>query len=208
MAQRADLQLHLEALFTEKPLADRPHKMDQGLVEQARQILNRPLPAERFFSRLQQTGVGDKFPDFIVSRAAGQVLERKSGKTLATGIDALYTYDAYHQGFKPRVLKLIATLENERWVLGTQVSLADKIPLLGEVRELYLREYIRQCQALLDDLALAGGRTRERPWPSWACCPTNATPPCSCCSGPSRRRPIWRATRRNRKNRPAVSRTR
>lgn len=160
--QRADLQRHLEALFTDEPLAYRPHEMDQGLVARARQVLNRPLPAERVFSRLQQTGVGDKFPDFIVSRAAGpyadQVLERKSGKSLATGIDALYTYDAYHQGFRPRVLKLIATLENERWVLGTGVSLADKMALLGDVRGLYLREYIRQWQALLDDLALAGGR--------------------------------------------------
>jgi len=160
--QRADLQRHLKALFTEEPLAYRPHELDQGLVARARKVLNRPLPAERVFSRLQQTGVGDKFPDFIVSRAAGpyadQVLERKSGQTLATGIDALYTYDAYHQGFRPRVLKLIATLENERWVLGTGVSLTDKMALVGEVRKLYLREYIRQWQALLDDLALAGGR--------------------------------------------------
>jgi len=161
--QRADLQRHQEALFTEEPLAYRPHEMDQGLVERARAVFNRPLPAEPVFSRLQQTGVGDKFPDFIVSRAAGpyadQVLERKSGRTLATGIDALYTYDAHHQEFRPRVLKLIATLENERWVLGTEVSLADKMALLGDVRGLYLREYIRQWQALLlDDLALAGGR--------------------------------------------------
>ncbi|WP_089726258.1 type VI secretion system membrane subunit TssM [Candidatus Thiosymbion oneisti] len=160
--QHADLQRHLKALFTQEPLAYRPHEMDQGLVERARAVLNRPLPAERVFSRLQQTGVGDKFPDFIVSRAAGpyadQVLERKSGQALATGIDALYTYDAYHQGFRPRVSKLIATLENERWVLGTGVSLADKMALLGDVRGLYLQEYIRQWRALLDDLALRGGR--------------------------------------------------
>ncbi len=160
--QRADLQRHLAALFTEEPPAYRPHEIDQTLVERAREVLNRPLPAERVFSRLQQTGVGDKFPDFIVSRAAGhyadQVFERKSGKALTTGVDALYTYDAYHQGFEPQVVKLIAALEEERWVLNKDISPADKVALIKDVRRLYLREYIRRWQALLDDLVLRSGR--------------------------------------------------
>jgi type VI secretion system protein ImpL len=155
--QREDLRRHLQALFAEDPPTYRPHEIDPDLVARAREVLNRPLPAERVFSRLQETGVGDRFSDFIVSRAAGhyadQVFKRKSGQSLNTGIDALYTYDAYHQAFQPQVLKIIAAMEQERWVLGGGFSLKDKATLLEDVRALYLREYIEQWRALLDDLA-------------------------------------------------------
>ncbi|MCB2261653.1 MAG: type VI secretion system membrane subunit TssM [Candidatus Thiosymbion ectosymbiont of Robbea hypermnestra] len=160
--QRADLDRHLAALFGQEPPAYRPHELDRGLVARAREVLNRPDPAEYLFSRLQETGVGDRFPAFIVSHAAGrfadQVLERKSGKALTTGIDALYTYDAYHQGFEPQVVKLIAERENERWVLGTSASPANEANLMKDVRRRYLREYIHQWRDLLDDLTLTGGR--------------------------------------------------
>lgn len=162
VAQRADLQKHIAALFTAELLDYRPHEIDEGLVERAREVLNRSRPTERVFSQLQQIGVSDRFPDFIISIAAGpyadQVFERKSGKALTTGIEALYTYDAYYEGFEPQVEKLISELKNDHWVLGRDASPEDEKGLLEDVRDLYLKEYIRQWQALLDDLALVGGR--------------------------------------------------
>jgi type VI secretion system protein ImpL len=160
--QRSRLQDHLETLFGDKPLTYRPHAIDAGLVAQAREVLSRTPPPERVFRRMEHTGVGDTFSDFSVSRAVGPyadlVFQRKSGKTLTVGVPALYTNEGYHQGFNHQTLRLIAELENERWILGTGVPLAEKAALLEDVRELYLREYIAQWKGLLDDLVVVDAR--------------------------------------------------
>lgn len=160
--QRAQLNEHLDALFGEAPPGYRPHEIDEGLVAQAREILNRTSAAGRIFERLQQTGIGDAFSDFSVSRAVGHyadlVFARKSGKTLAVGVPALYTYDGYHQGFDRQTSKLIADLEKERWITGAGVQMAEGAELLESVRELYLQEYVAQWESLLGDLTLADAR--------------------------------------------------
>ncbi|MEA3275769.1 MAG: type VI secretion system membrane subunit TssM, partial [Pseudomonadota bacterium] len=159
---REQLQAHLTALFGDAPPTYRPHEIDEGLVAQARDVLNRTVPAERVFNRLIQSGVGDHINDFIVSRAAGyygdSVFRRRSGKALTEGIPALFTYDGYHQGFETQTLRLIAELENERWILGAGIPLAETMVILDKVRELYLLEYIDQWRLLLDDLVLVDAR--------------------------------------------------
>lgn len=160
--QRAQLNEHLVALFGNTPPNYRPHEIDAGLVAQAREIINRTSPAERIFNRLQQTGVGDAFSDFSVSRTVGHyadlVFKRKSGKNLSVGVPALYTYEGYHKGFDQRTLKLGGALLSERWILGSSVPLGETVALLEDVRALYLREYVAQWEGLLDDLVIADAR--------------------------------------------------
>jgi type VI secretion system protein ImpL len=160
--QRTQLNAHLEALFRDTPPTYRPHEIDAVLVARAREIINRTSPAERVFDRLQQTGVGDAFSDFSLSRAVGHyadlVFKRKSGMNLSLGIPALYTYDAYHKGFGRQTLKRIQELLDERWILGSSVPLGEAAGLLEEVRGLYLREYVEQWQDLLADLVIADAR--------------------------------------------------
>lgn len=72
----------------------------------------------------------------------------------APAIEALYTYDAYHQGFGPKVEALIDGLEGERWVVGEDVSSEDKRALMDDVRKRYLKKYRDRWWALLTDLRL------------------------------------------------------
>jgi type VI secretion system protein ImpL len=160
--QRDQLGEHLEALFRDEPPDYRPHELDVTLVAEAREVLNRIPPAERVFNRLQRGGLGEAFPDFSVSRAAGPyadlVFKRRSGKNLAMGVPALYTYDAYHRAFDPQTLRFIAEMEKERWITGSGISLSEGAGLLEEVRGLYLKAYVDQWEGLLDDLVIADAR--------------------------------------------------
>ena len=163
--QRESLNAHLATLLETRP-NPLPLALDADLIQEARAALTGTSPAARVYARLQQEGPGKGLPDFTIGTAGGDlaklVFQRRSGKPINQGIPALYTYAGYHQGFNDVTNRLIAAADEESWVLGPKARVAPGSPeakaLIAEVRELYLRDYVAQWTALLDDIALTPAR--------------------------------------------------
>lgn len=164
--QREQLKTHLNALFENRP-TKLPIALDPGLIEQARDIINRRSLADRIYQQLKRNGLDQDLSDFTVNEAAGDyatfVFERTSGKPLNQGVPALYTYDGYHSGFERQVGDLISGLVKETWILGPESQVSSGAEqserLLGDVRDLYLRDYVEQWETLLADLEIVAFRS-------------------------------------------------
>lgn len=159
--QRAALRAHLDALFEKRPLP-LPLALDQNLIAQVRATLNRMPMAARVYARLKRSAQNDKLPEFRLSEAAGRdaalVFSRRSGKALnEAGIPGLYTYRGYRESFVRSGTEAVAQFAAESWILGEQgrITPAD-IPQLGtDVKALYLKDYQRAWEDLLNDLTIA-----------------------------------------------------
>ena len=157
--QRAALASHLDALFSEGPVAS-PVEADAALVAQARNQLLRLSLAARIYSRLKRQGVGNDIPAFTVERAAGPsaalVFVRKSGQPLSSGVPGLYTYDGYYKGFDREVGRVSKQLAEEQgWVLGTEAQQGgDAAKVSEDVRRLYLADYGKVWEEFLADVTL------------------------------------------------------
>lgn len=163
--QREALKDHLQALLEQRP-APLPLELDGALVAQAREILNRTPLAERVYERLQRVGLGSGYRDFSVTDAAGDyaklVFERRSGRPLSDGVDALYTYEGYHERFAARLRELVAQTAADSWILGPGGNLTPGSEraqrLLEDVRRLYLRDYVAAWNELLQDIDIVAPR--------------------------------------------------
>ncbi len=159
--QRAALNGHLDALLATLP-APLPLPLDGALIEQSREVLAGTRLAPRLYARLKASDAASGLPDFSIARVGGDkaplVLARRSGQPITQGIPALFTYDGYHQRFGTALAGVLLTAALDGWVLGPKGQLvpgtADSRALAADIRTLYLRDYIAQWRALLDDLAL------------------------------------------------------
>lgn len=163
--QHAALAEHLQALLSEQP-APLPLALDEGLIQDARDILKPSQLSQRVYSQLQREGVDERIPDFSIPSAGGDlatlVLTRPSGKSMTQGIPALYTYQGYHDSFDDVTNRLISAAAENAWVLGLKTRLEPGSPqaeqLLEDVRERYLLNYADRWNALLDDIGLVQAR--------------------------------------------------
>ncbi len=169
-AQRAQLDQHLENLLAlGQPRS--PVPPDEQLIAQTRQTLARYPLADRVYSRLKRQGVGESFPEFTISRAAGAaaplVFERKSGQPLTSGVPGMYSYDAYHTAFVAAAEKASKQMAAENgWVLGLEEppktaaqKAADVLDdgsktLAQDVRRLYLEDYANTWEGFVNDIRL------------------------------------------------------
>jgi type VI secretion system protein ImpL len=164
-AQREDLAGHLRALLEQPPIP-LPLDLDGALIEQARDILNTGSLEERIYNRLRAEGIGDDLPAFSIPDAGGDqaslVLTRPSGKSIAAGIPALYTYAGYFRDFDPKVVALIEEAAEEGWILGPDAEVAPEpdgaLELLEAVRRLYLVDYADRWTAFLADIDVVPAR--------------------------------------------------
>lgn len=164
-AQREALKDHLHSLLEQRPVP-LPLTLDEGLIARAREILNREPLQEQIYQRLKDRGLGSSFAAFTVGDSAGDyaklVFERRSGRSLNDGIDPLYTYEGYHQGFNAAVRQLISEASNDSWILGPTAGLRLNAEasnrLTEEVRRLYLRDYVEQWNGLLEDIDIVPPR--------------------------------------------------
>ena len=165
-AQRAELDMHLEALLAQGPAVS-PLAQDTALLQQVRGVLaGVPLP-QRIYSRLKRLGVAEDIAPFTIARAAGPsaglAFRRASGEPLTHGVAGLYTYDGYHHGFQRELDATAAQLvAEEGWVLGIIdgvriEALRDPAAagrLLDDVRRLYLEDYAAVWQRFIADIRL------------------------------------------------------
>ncbi|HKS14252.1 MAG TPA: type VI secretion system membrane subunit TssM [Pseudomonas sp.] len=152
--QRQALGEHLQALFERRP----PYaRLDQRLVEDVRQQLQQLPVAQRVYDRVKRQKLPPGVKDVRLSEAGGRdaalVFRRKSGKPLDEPLSGLFTVEGYRKAFLAASLAHSTTLAEERWVLGRELDgVADAKRLAGDVRQLYVQDYIRHWDALLADL--------------------------------------------------------
>ena len=152
--QRQALDEHLQALFERRPPDAR---LDQRLVDELRMQLQRLPLAQRVYDRVKRQKLPAGVSDFRLSEAAGRdaalVFTRKSGKALSDPLSGFYTRRGYREAFLRASVGQASVVAEEQWVLGRQLdSTQDAVNLAADVRQLYLRDYVQQWDALLADL--------------------------------------------------------
>jgi type VI secretion system protein ImpL len=155
--QRNDIDGHLAALF-EPAQFDPSLPLDKDLVAQARTSLARMPLAQRMFNRVVRDLEGAKLREFSVANAGGRnaalVLTRKSGAPLTSGVPGAYTRAGY-QKFGQLRDQAVIDVARDNWVLGREESVltANGVDdLKAGMTQLYYDEYIRQWDALLNDI--------------------------------------------------------
>lgn len=159
--QRQSLGDHLDALLDFRP-TPLPRPLNTKLISESRDLLENTPLAKRLYSRLTLELSTIDIPNFRVSEKAGRdatlVLSSKSGNPLTKGIPGLFTCAGYRDVFLKHIDPLINQYSEENWVIGSgkQEKLSDEeLKVLREnVFKLYLEDYIKTWDALLDDIQI------------------------------------------------------
>ena len=159
---RRELLTHVDALMQRNGF-QQAVPVDARAVADARQALLRVPPAQRLLANLKRQVERLGLPDFPSDAAdgdgagAGSLLVRADGQPLRGAIPAVYTREAWRQGFGPTLDGTVAAaLEDEAWVLGSGAAApaGARQRLVDEVRRRYLDEYGGRWEALLAELTV------------------------------------------------------
>ncbi|MEE9344246.1 MAG: type VI secretion system membrane subunit TssM [Methylococcales bacterium] len=159
--QRQSLNQHLAVLFENRP-TPLPRPLNTILVRQTRELLQNTPMAERIYARLKLELNKKKITDYRVSEKAGRdaalVLSSKNGNPLTKGVPGFFTCKGYKDVFLKKNEKLIGQQAGNNWVFGTTqeviFSAAEVDALTESVLNLYLKDYIRHWDDLLDDIQI------------------------------------------------------
>ena len=151
---REALMRHLTALLaTDFPA----YPVDGALVDAARRVISRVPLAERVFVRWRAMAADARpwRPADALGAAGQRYFARASGRPLTEGVPGAFTVEGLHRVLLPNLPRAVLEASSEAWVLGPEAgALGDPRRLEQEVLALYAREYIRQWDALLNDLVL------------------------------------------------------
>ena len=159
------LNAHLAALL-QRPVTAIP--LDGPLVEQVRGILRQVPLARRSYNRILSSAEAKalspwRYADKAGAAASGALMLR-SGKSLDTGVDGIFTFNGYQDTFAKLLPDVTSDVAEDSWVMGRQdrVGGDGRVPV-GQLRQdvlgLYLDEYVRRWDALIADLAIKPFRT-------------------------------------------------
>ena len=151
---RAELAKHLDWLLTEERLS--PASIDTMLVTRARNALAAATPAALAYSRLKLAYTGaDAKPVRLDQEVQGldTVFRRRSGRSLAEPVPALFTKDAFLDISGKGSAEIARRLQDDAWVFGDE-ALPPNLDarLTRDVITLYERDYIETWDSLLGDL--------------------------------------------------------
>jgi type VI secretion system protein ImpL len=159
--QRQALSDHLDALLEFRP-TPLPRPLNTKLISETRALVENTPLAKRLYSRLTMELSNIDVPDFRVSEKAGRdatlVLSSKSGNPLNKGVPGLFTCVGYRDVFLKHIDPLISKYSEENWVIGSEKREKLSEEELKILREngfkLYLQDYIKTWDALLDDIQI------------------------------------------------------
>ncbi len=160
------LQTHLEDLFR---ASVRPVDLNVQAIADARSSLLKLSLAEFIYLRLQRD-YGDRHDlAFRMVEAIGangdRVFMHADGPISNIEIPGLYTYRGYHEVFQKFSQQLVDEIHQERWVLGEEgkeITSAELESLGMNLKELYLKDYIRVWKDLLSSIDLVRFDTLEQ----------------------------------------------
>lgn len=168
-AIRDALAAHAEAML-EQPLTQL--HLDDGLIRQAREVLNKEQPAAYSYNRIMRSRRVLALPEWTVADRGGpgasRVFQLNSGKGLDAGVPGIYTWAGYHDVFLPILPSITQDITEDGWVLGRPkhdilTTAKDTSRLRHDVMGLYLLDYERKWDDMLADIAIksTGGNLRD-----------------------------------------------
>jgi len=154
---RQALGEHVAALL-ERPVEAIP--LNGPLVEQVRGILRQTPLARRSYARILGSEEAHAIPPWRYSdhsgAAAASVLLLRSGKSLDTGTEGIYTYTGYHDTFAKLLPEVTQDVAEDSWVLGKQDKAGTDAVQIAQLRKdvlgLYLDDYVRRWDNLIADV--------------------------------------------------------
>ncbi len=161
---RQALSQHVSALL-ERPLE--PIPLNGPLVDQVRGILRQTPLARRSYARITSSEEAQALPSWRYADNAGAtapgVLLLRSGKSLDTGVDGLWTYAGYHDTFAKLLPDVTQDVAEDSWVLGRQDRVASDGAQIAQLRKdvlgLYLDDYVRKWDGLIADVQIKPFKT-------------------------------------------------
>ena len=164
----ASLGKHVAALV-EQPVTAIP--LNGPLVDRIRGILRQTPLAARSYARILGSEEARALQPWRYAdhsgAAASSVLMLRSGKSLDTGVDGIFTFAGYHDVFAKLLPEVTEDIAEDSWVLGRAGLVnQDRVPdakqiaqLRLDVLGLYLDEYVRKWDQLIADLQIRPFRT-------------------------------------------------
>ncbi|AXF77107.1 type VI secretion system membrane subunit TssM [Erwinia tracheiphila] len=158
-AQIKQLDWHLMQLL-ETQIQASPYARDDALVKREQALINQVPLSQRVYGRLKRLLERDDSlrPVSLASLGGPQselVFSRKSGKSIGDGIPGLFTPEGYWGSFDKNIEAVTASLhDDDQWVLGGQTQSENKQQTDLAVRQLYMADYMRQWDGLLQDITL------------------------------------------------------
>ena len=161
---RQALSQHVSALL-ERPLE--PIPLNGPLIDQVRGVLRQTPLARRSYARILASEEAQGLPTWRYSEhagaAAGGVLLLRSGKSLDTGVDGIYTYAGYHDTFAKLLPDVTQDVAEDSWVLGRQDRVASDGAQIAQLRKdvlgLYLDDYVRRWDTAIADVQVKPFKT-------------------------------------------------
>ena len=155
---RAQMQTHLDALFK---LSLDTVSLDQGVIIQARDILNSNPLYFNLYTNLKRRMLKDNAHDFflkdVIDPNGLSILSTVNGRSAQDlKIPGWYTLEGYHDIFETKGVLLIEEALEEKWVFGIpgqnqKVSLGY---IYRKLLDLYFADYERYWRSLLNNLKL------------------------------------------------------
>jgi len=149
---------HFNALIADEDRLQ-PIKLDDGIVERARNSLKQASLPVLMYSRLKLSYADDTANAIDLSREVGlggdNVFVRKSGRDLSDPVPGLYTKPVFKQISTTGQLELVTGFVTDGWVFGGDIADAARSPqLMSQFMKLYEDDYIRTWDALIADITL------------------------------------------------------
>lgn len=149
---------HFAALIAD-PDRIQPVKLDDGIVERARNSLKQASLPVLMYSRMRLNYADDTQHAINIGQEIGlggdNVFIRKSGKSLSEPMPALYTKAVFKQISTTGQLELVRQFVADNWVMGSDIADAARSPqLMSQFMQLYEADYIRAWDGLMSDLTL------------------------------------------------------
>ncbi|NYS25644.1 type VI secretion system membrane subunit TssM [Rhodobacteraceae bacterium 2376] len=154
---REDLDGHLTALLSQ-PMMRIP--LNGPLVEQVQQILREMPMAQRVYSGILSSQRVSDLPTWRISEVAGpavsRVFTRSSGRSLAEGIEGVYTRRGFNEVFLREAVSVAQRIQRESYVLGDEAesepSETAMIDLSRDVLNLYYNDFVERYESVLADI--------------------------------------------------------
>jgi type VI secretion system protein ImpL len=160
----ASLSNHLDNLLKNTDTL-RPFGVDGTVVRQARASIPPSSWSSILYDEVKRSYGKDKSGDLRIDTLAGleveKVFKRRSGVPLSTPMPRLYTREVFKHVTREGRLELIKRYTEDGWVWGqdTLASIATAKNLGSAVTVLYEQDYIKQWDALVDDIEFVSFRT-------------------------------------------------
>lgn len=169
---KASMLKHIEVLFRDGRVVQSTETINRALVQEVRAFLEKKTRSNRVYDRLMKDIALKAPPDFSIIRAVGAdattLFRTISGESLEQGVPGIFTYEGYHNVFKPEYkAAVLSLLKDDDWLMNDQKSGESKLAeaakqskaqlesieaLNNEMLYKYLTEYQEHWTAFLNDI--------------------------------------------------------